>query len=118
MLVYNCRFRRRLDAPDTTRSPSLTIRWVEQAGRFRRIRGRVYPAATEPVTLVVHHDGGSITPEEAAPVQIDSGQLKQQGARVHHAALLQDTTSAAVRHDVDRLARALHEVASVATRGR
>jgi uncharacterized cofD-like protein len=213
---------------------------VEQAGRFLRIKGRVYPAATEPLTLIVHHADGSITrgestareggravrrvevepagavapvpvieairdaevivlapgslftstipallgvgvPEElasfagpivyvanimtqpgetagftlsdhlraitehvgsvvtdvlvhsnglpapllsryraegAAPVQIDREQIEQQGARVHDADLLQDTTDGAVRHDADRLARALHEVAAVAKRGR
>jgi uncharacterized cofD-like protein len=213
---------------------------VEQAGRFLRIKGRVYPAATEPLTLIVHHDDGSITrgestvreggravrrveiepasaaapapvieaidhaevivlapgslftstipallgagvpealerfagpivyvanimtqpgetsgftlsdhmrairehvgsvvtdvlvhsdelparllsryyAEEAAPVQIDREQIKHQGVRVHDAALLRDTTSSAVRHDSDRLARAVHEVAAAAKRGR
>lgn len=38
---------------------------VEQAGRFLRIRGRVYPAATENLTLVVHHPDGSITRGES-----------------------------------------------------
>lgn len=38
---------------------------VEQAGRFLRIKGRVYPAATEPLTLVVHHDDGSVTRGES-----------------------------------------------------
>ena len=38
---------------------------VEQAGRFLRITGRVYPAATEPLTLVVHHDDGSVTRGES-----------------------------------------------------
>jgi uncharacterized cofD-like protein len=213
---------------------------VEQAGRFLRIRGRVYPAATEPLTLVVHHDDGSITrgestvreggravrrveiepagaaapvpvieaiedaevivlapgslftstipallgagvpealasfagpivyvanimtqpgetagftlsdhlraitehvgsvvtdvlvhsdglpaqmlsryrAEGAAPVQIDREQINHQGARVHDAALLRDTTGTAVRHDADDLARALHEVAAIAKRSR
>lgn len=39
---------------------------VEQAGRFLRITGRVLPAATENVTLVVHHDDGSVTHGESA----------------------------------------------------
>jgi uncharacterized cofD-like protein len=38
---------------------------VEQAGRFLRIKGSVYPAATEPLTLVVHHPDGSITRGES-----------------------------------------------------
>lgn len=39
---------------------------VEQAGRFLRITGRVLPAATENVTLVVHHADGSQTHGESA----------------------------------------------------
>jgi uncharacterized cofD-like protein len=39
---------------------------VEQAGRFLRITGRVLPAATENVTLVVHHADGSRTHGESA----------------------------------------------------
>jgi uncharacterized cofD-like protein len=38
---------------------------VEQAGRFLRITGRVLPAATESVTLVVHHADGTITRGES-----------------------------------------------------
>jgi uncharacterized cofD-like protein len=38
---------------------------VEQAGRFLRIKGSVYPAATESLTLVVHHPDGSITHGES-----------------------------------------------------
>jgi uncharacterized cofD-like protein len=38
---------------------------VEQAGRFLRITGRVLPAATESVTLVVHHADGSVTRGES-----------------------------------------------------
>jgi uncharacterized cofD-like protein len=38
---------------------------VEQAGRFLRITGSVYPAATESLTLVVHHPDGSITRGES-----------------------------------------------------
>jgi uncharacterized cofD-like protein len=38
---------------------------VEQAARFLRIKGRVYPAATESLTLVVTHADGSITRGES-----------------------------------------------------
>jgi uncharacterized cofD-like protein len=38
---------------------------VEQAGRFLRIKGSVYPAATESLTLVVHHVDGSVTRGES-----------------------------------------------------
>jgi uncharacterized cofD-like protein len=38
---------------------------VEQAGRFLRIKGKVHPAATESVTLVVHHADGSVTRGES-----------------------------------------------------
>jgi uncharacterized cofD-like protein len=38
---------------------------VEQAGRFLRIKGRVYPAAAEPLTLVVTHADGTVTRGES-----------------------------------------------------
>ena len=38
---------------------------VEQAGRFLRIKGSVYPAATESLTLVVHYLDGSVTRGES-----------------------------------------------------
>jgi uncharacterized cofD-like protein len=38
---------------------------VEQAGRFLRIKGRVYPAATESLTLVVSHADGTVTRGES-----------------------------------------------------
>jgi uncharacterized cofD-like protein len=38
---------------------------VEQAGRFLRIKGKVYPAATESLTLVVRHADGTITRGES-----------------------------------------------------
>jgi uncharacterized cofD-like protein len=38
---------------------------VEQAARFLRIKGRVYPAATESLTLVVRHTDGTITRGES-----------------------------------------------------
>jgi uncharacterized cofD-like protein len=38
---------------------------VQQAGRFLRIKGSVYPAATESLTLILHHADGSITRGES-----------------------------------------------------
>jgi uncharacterized cofD-like protein len=38
---------------------------VEQASRFLRIKGRVYPAATQSLTLVVTHSDGSVTRGES-----------------------------------------------------
>src|SRR5215210_1393950 len=38
---------------------------VEQAARFLRIKGRVYPAATESLTLLVTHADGSVTRGES-----------------------------------------------------
>ena len=38
---------------------------VEQAARFLRIKGQVYPAATESLTLVVTHADGSVTRGES-----------------------------------------------------
>jgi len=38
---------------------------VEQAGRFLRITGQVLPAATDSVTLIVHHSDGSVTRGES-----------------------------------------------------
>jgi uncharacterized cofD-like protein len=38
---------------------------VERAGRFLRIKGAVLPAATESLTLVVHHTDGSVTRGES-----------------------------------------------------
>src|SRR3712207_4137497 len=39
---------------------------VEQAGRFLRIRGRVLPAATESVTLVLRDTDGTVTRGESS----------------------------------------------------
>ena len=70
--------------------------------------------------VLVHADGlpAQLLPgyiaEGASPVQIDREQIKQQGARVHDAALLPDTMGTQVRHDPERLARAVHEVDAVA----
>jgi uncharacterized cofD-like protein len=38
---------------------------VQQAGRFLRIRGSVQPAATESLTLILHHADGSVTRGES-----------------------------------------------------
>jgi uncharacterized cofD-like protein len=38
---------------------------VEQAGRFLRVKGRVYPAATESLTLVVRYADGSVVRGES-----------------------------------------------------
>jgi len=43
---------------------------VEQAGRFLRIKGRVFPAATESLTLVVRYADGSITRGESVVHEI------------------------------------------------
>ncbi len=40
---------------------------VEHAGRFLRIKGTVQPAATESLTLILHHVDGSITRGESSP---------------------------------------------------
>jgi uncharacterized cofD-like protein len=40
---------------------------VEQAGRFLRIKGSVQPAATESLSLILHHADGSITRGESTP---------------------------------------------------
>jgi uncharacterized cofD-like protein len=39
---------------------------VQQAARLLRITGKVYPAATESLTLVVHHADGTVTRGESA----------------------------------------------------
>jgi uncharacterized cofD-like protein len=38
---------------------------VEQAGRFLRVKGRVLPAATESLTLLVHYDDGTVSEGES-----------------------------------------------------
>ncbi|MBV9366950.1 MAG: YvcK family protein [Solirubrobacterales bacterium] len=40
---------------------------VEQAGRFLRIKGSVQPAATESMSLILHHADGTITHGESTP---------------------------------------------------
>ena len=39
---------------------------VEQAGRFLRVKGRVFPAATESLTLLAHHADGTVSRGESA----------------------------------------------------
>src|SRR3712207_5999739 len=46
---------------------------VEQAGRFLRIKGRVYPAATRSLTLVVSHADGTITRGESVVREVEIG---------------------------------------------
>ena len=50
--------------------------------------------------------------EGGAPVEVDSEQLEALGVRVHTARLLPDKLGAEARHDPDRLARAVLEVAA------
>ena len=40
---------------------------VQQAARFLRVRGSVQPAATESLTLTLHHTDGSVTRGESTP---------------------------------------------------
>ena len=46
---------------------------VERAGRFLRIKGVVLPAATESLTLVVHHTDGSVTRGESTSREHSGG---------------------------------------------
>lgn len=46
---------------------------VEQAGNFLRIEGRVYPAATESLTLVVRHTDGSVSRGETVAREVGKG---------------------------------------------
>ena len=46
---------------------------VEQAGNFLRIEGRVYPAATESLTLVVRHSDGSVSRGETVAREVGRG---------------------------------------------
>jgi uncharacterized cofD-like protein len=48
---------------------------VEQAGRFLRIKGRVLPAATESVTLLIRHADGSVSRGEST--------VREVGGSVH-----------------------------------
>jgi uncharacterized cofD-like protein len=49
---------------------------VEQAGRFLRIKGRVYPAATESLTLVVSHADGTRTRGESVVREVGKAVLR------------------------------------------
>ncbi|MDP8939469.1 MAG: YvcK family protein [Actinomycetota bacterium] len=46
---------------------------VEQAARFLRIKGRVYPAAMESLTLVVRHSDGSVSRGETVAQEVGRG---------------------------------------------
>jgi uncharacterized cofD-like protein len=46
---------------------------VQQAARFLRVRGSVYPAAIESLTLFVHHTDGSVTRGESTPRDPERG---------------------------------------------
>lgn len=46
---------------------------VEQAARFLRIKGRVYPAAMESLTLVVRHSDGSVSRGETVAREVGRG---------------------------------------------
>ena len=48
---------------------------VEQAARFLRIKGHVYPAATESLTLVVRHADGSVTRGESVVREVGKAVL-------------------------------------------
>jgi uncharacterized cofD-like protein len=49
---------------------------VEQAGRFLRVKGRVYPAATQSLTLVVSHADGTVTRGESVVPEVGKGVSK------------------------------------------
>jgi uncharacterized cofD-like protein len=54
--------------------------------------------------------------EGAAPVEIDREAIERLGIRIREARLLSDTTSAEIRHDPERLAGAVQEIARLARR--
>src|SRR5918998_1960237 len=58
---------------------------VEQAARFLRIKGSVYPAATESLTLIVRHADGTITRGESVVRQVgkavSSVEVEPEGAK-------------------------------------
>jgi len=43
------------------------VEGVQQAARFLRVRGSVYPAAIESLTLILHHSDGAVTRGESTP---------------------------------------------------
>jgi len=49
---------------------------VEQAARFLRIKGEVYPAATESLTLVVRHTDGTVTRGESVVREVGKAVAK------------------------------------------
>ena len=48
---------------------------VEQAARFLRIKGRVFPAASESLTLVVRHADGTVTRGESVVREVGKAGL-------------------------------------------
>ena len=54
--------------------------------------------------------------EGAMPVEIDSAEIERRGIRIWEARLLPKRMSAQVRHDPDRLARAVRQLARSARR--
>jgi uncharacterized cofD-like protein len=46
---------------------------VQQAARFLRVRGSVYPAAIESLTLILHHSDGEVTRGESTPRDPERG---------------------------------------------
>ncbi len=58
---------------------------VEQAARFLRIKGSVYPAATESLTLIVRHADGTVTRGESVVRQVgkavSSVEVEPEGAQ-------------------------------------
>ena len=64
---------------------------VEQAARFLRIKGSVYPAATESLTLVVRHADGSVTRGESVVRQVGkavlSVEVEPEGAKAPEAVI-------------------------------
>ena len=60
-----------------------------------------------PVRLLSQYDG-----EGAQPVRVDREQIERLGVRLHSAQLLPDPIGVEARHDPDRLARALLEIAT------
>ena len=85
------------------------------ADHLRAITEHVGPLVTD---VLVHSEGlppqllSRYCAEGAAPVQIDLGAIERLGVRVHQARLLPDAMDAEVRHDPDRLALAVREIAA------
>jgi uncharacterized cofD-like protein len=83
---------------------------------LRAITEHVGPVVSD---VLVHSEGlpgqllSRYCAEGAAPVEIDHERLERLGVRVHQARLLPDAMGAELRHDPDRLAVAVHDVAEV-----